>query len=100
MIFGPADGVDRKVELRKPAMAVRTGKRLHDGLDIPWPRHMVEQFVQVQDILIGVLSNGELIAAPLDTLHWRTILPEIKNARAAAQLRLKTSFPLPQTRSS
>jgi hypothetical protein len=89
MIFGPADGVDRKGRIEETRDSGQNWKAAAHGLDIPWPRHMVEQFVQVQDILIGVLSNGEVIATPLDTLHWRTILPKIKNARAAAAASLE-----------
>jgi photosystem II stability/assembly factor-like uncharacterized protein len=89
IIFGPADGVDRQGRIEETRDGGQTWKMASKGLDVPWPRHMVEQFVQLQDRLIGVLSNGELIAAPLDTLQWRTILPEIKNARAAAAASLE-----------
>jgi hypothetical protein len=84
MILGPADGVDRKGRIEETRDRGQSWKAASHGLDVPWPRHMVEQFVQMQDMLIGVLSNGELIAAPLDGLYWSAILPEIKNARAVA----------------
>ena len=32
---------------------------------------MVERFLQAGDELVAVLSNGELVAAPLATLAWR-----------------------------
>ena len=47
---------------------------------------MVERFVQVADELFAVLSNGELLAAPLATLEWRRVLPNIKDIRAIAQV--------------
>jgi photosystem II stability/assembly factor-like uncharacterized protein len=82
IIFGPADGVDRQGRIEETHDGGKTWILATDGLDVPWPHHMVEQFVQVQNQLVGVLSNGELFAAPLDTLEWRKILPEIENVRA------------------
>jgi hypothetical protein len=43
---------------------------------------MAERFVQVGDQLLAVLSNGELYAAPLATLEWRRMLPEISDVAA------------------
>jgi hypothetical protein len=84
IIFGPADGVDRLGRIEESKDGGKTWLPASTGLDVPWERHMVEQFVQVQDHLVGVLSNGELIAAPLQSFEWRAILPDIRNARAAA----------------
>jgi hypothetical protein len=33
---------------------------------------------------LAVLSNGELLAAPLETLGWQPILPDVGDARALA----------------
>jgi len=34
-----------------------------------------------------VLSNGELLAAPLGTLEWQAVLPQVKRVAAVAWLR-------------
>lgn len=49
------------------------------GLDVPWPRHMVERFLRV---------DRELLAAPLLTLDWRPILPEAGWVRAVAAMKV------------
>ena len=36
-------------------------------------------FFQIGDELFAVVSNGRLIAAPLDTLHWQPVLPAMEN---------------------
>ena len=59
-----------------------------DGLDVPWPRGMVERFLQVGDELMAILSNGQLLAAPLETLAWRRILPEVSGVTAAASMQV------------
>ena len=47
---------------------------------------MVERFAQIGDELMAVLSNGELIAAPLATLEWRRIVPEVDTVNAATTM--------------
>jgi len=49
-----------------------------DGMmPVPWSRHMVERFVQFDNDLIAMLSNGELWLKPLNENKWRRILSEI-----------------------
>ena len=55
------------------------------GLAVPWRRHMVERFIQVGAELMAVLSNGELLCAPLTTLSWRPILAEINGVSAVIE---------------
>jgi len=45
---------------------------------------MVERFVQAGDDLVAVLSNGQLIAAPLATLAWQSLLPAEQGVTAVA----------------
>jgi len=47
---------------------------------------MVERFARVGDELLAILSNGELLAAPLATLEWRYILKDIKGVNAVTSL--------------
>jgi hypothetical protein len=84
MVLSPADGVDRdgRIELTRDGGV--TWLMASDGLDVPWARGMVERFFQVGDELLAILSNGQLLAAPLETLGWRRILPEVSGVTAAA----------------
>lgn len=49
---------------------------------------MVERFLPTDEELLAVLSNGELLAAPLETLNWQPILPDVSDARALAIAKL------------
>jgi hypothetical protein len=40
---------------------------------------MLERFAQLCDELCEVLSNGELVVAPLDTPQWRPVPIDVKN---------------------
>lgn len=87
LILGPADGVDENGRIEESRDAGRTWHMASTGLDVPWPDHMVERFVQMEGHLLAVLSNGHLLVAPLDTLRWRRILSEIPNIKAAAPMK-------------
>jgi len=84
IVFGPADGVSRNGRLEVSHDGGQTWHPASGGLDVPWPRHMVERFVQSGDTLLAVLSNGQLLEAALATLAWRQILPEVAGVRCAA----------------
>ncbi len=43
---------------------------------------MVERFTQAGEELLAVLSNGELLSSPLESLEWRRILPEARGVAA------------------
>jgi photosystem II stability/assembly factor-like uncharacterized protein len=86
LIFGPADGVDTNGRIEESIDGGETWEPAMNGLEERWPGHMVERFSQVGDELIAVLSNGEMIAAPLDTLDWRRIVPAIQGVNAAAPI--------------
>jgi len=45
-------------------------------------RGMAERFFQADDELFAVLSNGQVLNAPLSTLEWRRILPNIPDVNA------------------
>jgi hypothetical protein len=47
---------------------------------------MVERFAPAGSELLAVLSNGELLSAPLESMAWRRILPEISGVEAAAMM--------------
>jgi photosystem II stability/assembly factor-like uncharacterized protein len=86
MILGPADGVARRGRIEATEDGGRTWRPRMIGLADVWPNHMVERFLQVDDMLLAVLSNGELIAASLDRLEWQVVIPEVQNVNAVAAL--------------
>ena len=66
----------------------QTWRAASAGLSVPWPHHLVERFAQVEDDLLAVLSDGELWTAPLASLAWRRLLPQVRDVAAAAWLQL------------
>ncbi|MBK9712856.1 MAG: hypothetical protein IPO81_16315 [Kouleothrix sp.] len=86
LILGPADGVDRNGRVEESRDGGASWQVASDGLGVPWPRDMVERFAQVGDQLLAALSGGQLFAAPLATLIWRRILPDIAGVSAAATM--------------
>jgi hypothetical protein len=56
-------------------------------LQVPWRRHMVERFEQVGDELFAVLSNGELLVAPLASLQWKRVLTELDDVNAVTSMK-------------
>lgn len=84
LIFGPSDSVSRRGRIEETLDGGRTWQLASSGLDVPWPRHMVDRFLQTGDQLLAVLSNGHLIAAPLATLTWRRLLLGVEGVSAAA----------------
>ncbi len=86
IILGPADGVSSNGRIEESRDGGRSWQTASNGLDVPWRRCMVERFVQVADELLAVLSNGELLAAPLPVLKWRRILPDILGVNAVAAI--------------
>lgn len=83
MILGPADGVSENGRIEITRDAGRSWEPAWDGMDCPWPEHMVERFLSTEEELLAVLSNGELIAADPQQLTWRRILPEESTVEAA-----------------
>ncbi len=84
MVFGPADGVDRNGRIEVTGDGGATWEPAGDGIDAPWSGHMVERFLRWNEELLAVLSNGHLVAASLDDLVWRRVLPEVDDALAVA----------------
>ena len=84
LIAGPAEGVSHNGRIEVSQDGGRTWEMASEGLQAPWPEHMVERFLQVDDALLAVLSNGELWAKALVLKQWRQILPEVQQISAVA----------------
>jgi len=86
MILSPADGVDRNGRIEESRDGGETWTLASKGLKVPWQRGMVERFMQIGSELLAVQSDGQLLSAPLASLEWRRILPEITDVTAVTQL--------------
>ncbi|HZU13672.1 MAG TPA: hypothetical protein VFB58_12605 [Chloroflexota bacterium] len=86
IVLGPADDVSVNGRIEETHDGGRTWQLASDGLDLPWPRRMVERFATVGDDLFAVTSDGCLFASPAGKLSWRRVLPEVDEIRAVAQL--------------
>ena len=84
IIFGPADGVSKNGRIEESRDEGKTWHLASTGMEPPWPRHMVERFVQVADDLLVVLSNGELWSRQLEVIDWRRLLPSIDHVTDVA----------------
>ena len=85
MILAPADGVERNGRIEESRDGGQTWASASNGLDVPWRDGMVERFLQAGSDLLAVLSDGLLLSAPLASLEWRRILPEVTGVAAVAQ---------------
>jgi len=86
LILSPADGVDRNGRIEMSRDGGKTWSMASNGLKVPWKRGMVERFVQADDKLLAVLSNGQLLEASLSTLEWNRILAEIPDVNMVATM--------------
>ncbi len=82
LILGPANNVERNGRIEETSDGGQTWHTASHGLRVPWRHQMVERFVQVADELWAVLSNGELLVAPLESLQWRQVLSDVKDIHA------------------
>lgn len=84
LVLGPASGVDRQGRIEESHDGGATWQTLHEGLNAPWARYMVERFVAYDDELFAVLSNGELFVATVGRWQWRPALPGVEGIRDVA----------------
>jgi len=70
LILGPADGVDFRGRIETSYDGGQTWSSCESGPGVPWPHHMVERFYRAADLLLAVLSNGEILAAPPGEGSW------------------------------
>jgi hypothetical protein len=78
--------VDRNGRIEESRDGGETWSLASNGLQVPWRHGMVERFFQADDELFAVLSNGQLLSAPLSTLEWKRILPNIPKVNAITKM--------------
>ena len=86
IVLGPAELVDTDGRIEESRDGGQTWRSASAGLAAPWPHHMVERFAPIGDELLAVLSNGTLIAAPVSTLQWQRILPQVNSVTGVAAM--------------
>jgi photosystem II stability/assembly factor-like uncharacterized protein len=86
-VLGPADGVSRNGRIEETRDGGKSWRAASNGLRVPWRQHMVERFAQIGDELLAVLSNGELLSAPLASFQWQPILAEVKDIAAVTLMK-------------
>ncbi len=90
ILLGFANGVDRNGRIDLSEDGGQSWRLASSGLQVPWPRHMVERFMQVGNYLLAVLSNGELIQAEVDSdplsWNWHPILEELNGVQAVTKM--------------
>mgnify|MGYP006282436473 FL=1 len=84
MILGPADGVSSDGRIEVTRDGGDTWEPAWDGLECPWPDDMVDRFLTADDQIVGILSNGKLIAADPEELQWQRIIETETTVEAAA----------------
>ncbi|MGH2628278.1 MAG: WD40/YVTN/BNR-like repeat-containing protein [Anaerolineales bacterium] len=84
MLLGPADDVDQNGRIEVTHDGGKSWQPAAEGLRVPWRRHMVERFLQVDQELFAVLSNGRVLASRIDSIAWTPALTELKSVRSLA----------------
>jgi photosystem II stability/assembly factor-like uncharacterized protein len=87
MVLGPADWVNSNGRIEETVDGGRSWRPASGSLRVPWPNHMVERFVQVDSDLLAIQSSGHLLSAPLASLAWQRILPDVDGILAVASVR-------------
>jgi photosystem II stability/assembly factor-like uncharacterized protein len=82
VVFGPAKHVGAVGRIEATHDGGRTWHMASGKLDVPWPRTMPERISQMNNDLIVVLDDGRLLSAPLDTLDWTYIVPDVTGVKA------------------
>ena len=84
VVLGPARGVNTGGRIEETIDGGKSWQMASNGLPVPWIKNMVERFLQVEDDLLAVLSDGSLLSTQLPGFSWQVILPEVTQINAAA----------------
>ncbi len=86
ILLGPAGGVDRDGTIEVTNDGGLTWVPASAGLKVPWRRSMVERFVQAGDNVLAVLSNGQLLSAPIVGWEWKRLAPSVSDVTSVCEL--------------
>jgi photosystem II stability/assembly factor-like uncharacterized protein len=88
LIFGPADSVSVNGRIEETIDGGKSWRPASLGLEVPWPKHMVERFVDDGETLFAMLSNGEVLQTSQEVISWQRVLSEVTSVNALAVLRV------------
>ena len=86
LVVGPGDSVSVNGQIEETRDGGWSWTLASAGMRVPWPRAVVERFAQVGDELFAVISNGQLLAAPLATRVWQRVLVNLEGINAVAAM--------------
>lgn len=86
VILSLAEARDEQGRLEQSLDGGQSWKPADRGLNMPWEHYMVQRFAYVEHHLLGVVSNGHLIATPLPEISWQRVLPEVPGVNAVARI--------------
>lgn len=86
LILGPADHVDSNGRIEESRDGGNSWSAASKGLNVPWPRGMVERFFYANGELFAVLSNGQLLTTMLANLEWHRILSGVGDVHAITRM--------------
>lgn len=84
IVLGPASGVDRGGRIEETRDGGKTWEPAPDGLNVPWPNHMVERFTAVEGGLLAALSNGAVLFRPEKGGTWQSVFEDAGSVNAIA----------------
>jgi hypothetical protein len=87
LIFGPADSVSVNGRIEETVDGGQSWRPASLGIEVPWPKHMVERFVDDGERLFAVLSNGEVLDSALAVVSWQRVLPQVSGVNALIGLK-------------
>lgn len=88
VLHGPADDVEANGRIEETIDGGETWEPAGEGAGVPWEDAMVDQFLQVEDQLLALLSDGRILAASISEIdwEWNVLLPALDDAAAMAAL--------------
>ncbi|MAT41889.1 MAG: hypothetical protein CL609_06075 [Anaerolineaceae bacterium] len=81
IIVGSADGPDRNGSIKESITGGASWHPIMRNLPETWSNTMVEKFLQINNELFAVLSNGAVISTNLDNFRWKMFLDTFENVQ-------------------
>jgi photosystem II stability/assembly factor-like uncharacterized protein len=85
VLLGPADDVSQNGRIEETSDGGQSWELRSDGLDLPWPRAMIERFGPIGNDLFAMTSGGRVFTASPDELRWQQILADAGEVRAVVE---------------
>ena len=89
LLLGPADGVASRGRIEESRDAGRTWQSASGGLDVPWPRDMVDRFTPAGNTLLAILDQGGLLASRMGEWQWQRVLADAGHVNAVAVMAVR-----------